>query len=58
MNHWRLMPGFAVLAAIFAILLGASVPLPLAWAQTCEFQLGFKTLRDLIPDIVGECLGE
>ena len=27
-----------------------------AQAQDCVVQLGFKTLRDLIPDIVGECL--
>ncbi len=25
-------------------------------AQDCSFQLGFKTLRDLIPDVVGDCL--
>ena len=25
-------------------------------AQDCVFQLGFKALRDLIPDVVGECL--
>ena len=27
-----------------------------AFAQDCEFQLGFKALRDLIPDVVGDCL--
>ncbi len=27
-----------------------------AQAQECVFQLGFKTLRDLIPNVVGECL--
>ena len=56
MNRPWLMPRFAVLAAVFAVLLGVSVPLPLAWAQTCELGAGFKTLRDLLPDIVGECL--
>ena len=25
-------------------------------AQDCVFQLGFKALRDLIPDVVGDCL--
>lgn len=25
-------------------------------AQDCAFQLGFKALRDLIPDVVGDCL--
>ena len=25
-------------------------------AQDCSFQLGFKALRDLIPDVVGDCL--
>ena len=25
-------------------------------AQDCVFQLGFKTLHDLIPDVVGDCL--
>ena len=27
-----------------------------AQAQDCVFQLGFKTLRDLIPNVVGDCL--
>ncbi len=27
-----------------------------ATAQTCQFRLGFKTLHDLIPDVVGDCL--
>ncbi len=27
-----------------------------ALAQNCAFQLGFKALHDLIPDVVGECL--
>ncbi len=27
-----------------------------ALAQDCTFQLGFNTLRDLIPDVVGDCL--
>ncbi len=56
MTRPQLTPRFVVLAAIFAVLLGASVPLPLAWAQTCEFQAGFKLLHDLLPDVVGECL--
>src|SRR3990172_9058012 len=42
---------------IFAIL-----PSLLSWAQqpvsaqNCQFVLGFKTLHDMIPDIVGDCL--
>lgn len=27
-----------------------------AQAQSCYFQLGFKTLHDMIPDIVGDCI--
>ncbi|MXW28976.1 MAG: hypothetical protein F4Z80_08950 [Chloroflexi bacterium] len=42
----------AVLLGLAALLLAAQ---PLA-AQGCSFQLGFKALRDLIPDVVGECL--
>lgn len=56
MPHPRLTPRFVVLAAILTVLIGASLPLPLAQAQACEFHAGFKTLRDLLPDIVGECL--
>lgn len=29
-----------------------------ALAQDCSFQLGFKALHDLIPDIVGDCLDD
>ena len=29
---------------------------PVADSANCEFVLGFKMLRDMIPDIVGECL--
>ena len=56
MDRPQLMPVSVVLAAVLAFLLGTSVPLPLAWAQTCEFHSGFRTLRDLLPDLVGECL--
>lgn len=42
----------AALLGLAALLLAAQ---PLA-AQDCSFQLGFKALRDLIPDVVGECL--
>ena len=56
MTRPQLTPRFVVLAAILAVLLGASVPLPLAQAQTCEFHPGFRTLRDLLPDLVGGCL--
>ena len=31
-------------------------PPPAAATNQCEFKLGFKALRDLIPDIVGVCL--
>ncbi len=56
MNRLQLMSMFVVVAAILAVLLGAGVPLPLARAQTCEFNAGFKLLHDLLPDVVGECL--
>ena len=42
----------AMLVAVVALLF-SSQPL---LAQDCEFQLGFKALRDLIPDVVGDCL--
>ena len=50
--RWRL----AVAMTVVVMLLGAAGPPPLAWAQTCKFQSGFKLLHDLLPDIVGECL--
>lgn len=56
MKRPQFMSRLAVPAAIVVVLLGAIAPLPLAWAQTCEFQSGFKTLHDLLPDAVGSCL--
>ena len=42
------------------VLLVALVSLVFAFqlvvAQDCVFRLGFKALRDLIPDVVGDCL--
>ena len=41
-----------LLITIASLVLSA---LPVA-AQDCGFQLGFKTLHDLLPDVVGDCL--
>lgn len=42
----------ALLVAVVGLLC-ASQP---AFAQDCAFRLGFKALRDLVPDVVGDCL--
>ncbi len=42
--------------ALLIVVAGVMLSYQPAQAQECVFQLGFKTLRDLIPDIVGECL--
>jgi len=56
-------PGLGTLIGLQALLLsaispGTSAALPVAAAQpvACAFQLGFGTLHDLIPEIVGDCL--
>jgi hypothetical protein len=40
------------LLALIALLVAA----PALSAQDCSFELGFKAVRDLIPNVVGECL--
>ncbi len=42
------------LALVLVILVSSFVPAP-TYAADCQFVLGFRTLRDLIPDIVGDC---
>lgn len=37
-------------------LIALAFPFQPVVAQDCSFQLGFKALRDLIPDVVGDCL--
>jgi hypothetical protein len=49
----RLIFLIVLLVAAAAPLLG---PAPAAAEPGCRFVLGFKTLHDLIPDIVGDCL--
>ena len=44
--------GLSLLLALMALLIYG----PQMVAQDCAFQLGFKTLHDLIPAVVGECL--
>jgi hypothetical protein len=44
------------LFAVVAALPGGAVVAPAAQADDCQFVLGFKTLRDLIPTVVGNCL--
>ena len=53
MRRRRLLLG--ALGTSMAVLAPAAAPRPGNAAQ-CGFVLGFKALRDLIPDIVGECL--
>jgi hypothetical protein len=45
-----------LLATILALALPLSGPPITAQAADCQFVLGFKTLHDMIPDIVGSCL--
>jgi len=49
-----------MLAVVFSMAVGTwasgGISLPTASAQTCEYKLGFKTLHDMIPDIVGDCI--
>ena len=48
---------FALVLVLLASVFVPVAPSPsTADAQGCEFVLGFKTLHDLIPDIVGNCL--
>ena len=42
------------LALLAATALPAASMIPAAEAANCQFQLGFKTLRDMIPDVVGD----
>ncbi len=46
----------ALIAYLAAAFLAVSFPAAPARAQSCEFVLGFATLHNLIPRIVGECL--
>ncbi len=45
-----------LLALTLAFALPISGPPVTAQAADCQFVLGFKTLHDMIPDIVGACL--
>jgi peptidoglycan/xylan/chitin deacetylase (PgdA/CDA1 family) len=42
---------------LLAVLLGVGALQP-AGASACEFSLGFRALRDAIPDLVGQCLDD
>lgn len=42
--------------ALLAAIVGLVFSFQPLLAQDCTFQLGFKTLHDLLPDIVGDCL--
>ena len=44
--------------ALLAAMVGLVFSLQPLLAQDCTFQLGFKSLHDLIPDIVGDCLDD
>ena len=44
--------------ALLAAMVGLVFSFQPLLAQDCTFQLGFKTLHDLIPDVVGDCLDD
>ena len=44
--------------ALLAAMVGLVFSFQPLLAQDCTFQLGFKALHDLIPDIVGDCLDD
>ena len=44
--------------ALLAAVVGLVFSFQPLLAQDCSFQLGFKALHDLIPDVVGECLDD
>ena len=44
-----------LIVALAVLILSALPSAPLVAADGCQFVLGFKTLRDRIPDVVGEC---
>ena len=44
--------------ALLAAMVGLVFAFQPALAQDCAFQLGFKTLHDLIPDVVGQCVDD
>lgn len=49
----RILVSLALLVSLFAVSLA---PNAASAAPSCQFVLGFKTLHDLIPQIVGDCL--
>src|SRR5579875_2503306 len=46
----------ALVICLLVAMLTANIPAALARAENCQFVLGFATLHDLIPQIVGQCL--
>jgi len=44
--------------ALLTAMVGLVFSFQPALAQDCSFQLGFKALHDLIPDVVGDCLDD
>lgn len=46
----------AAVLALYGLLPATALAAPASQAGGCEFVLGFKTLHDLIPSIVGSCL--
>ena len=47
-----------VVCIAVVVLALTSVATPVSSASTCQFVLGFRTLHDLVPDVVGDCLVE
>ncbi len=44
--------------ALLVAMVGLVLSFQPALAQDCSFQLGFRALHDLIPDVVGDCLDD
>lgn len=52
----RSMTSRTLVALLLAAMVLAALPPMIAGASSCQFVLGFKTLHDMIPQIVGDCL--
>jgi hypothetical protein len=50
------MRALSIVILVVSMLLAIASPTRPAHAASCQFVLGFKTLHDLIPDVVGDCL--
>ena len=53
---WMITRALSTLVLAVSLLLLASPAPPSHAQESCSFQLGFKVLHDMIPDIVGQCV--